>query len=81
MGLSDLPCAPASAHVKALERLGWTKQPKRGKGSHIIMTKPKHPATLSIPCHGDVKRGTLAALLRAAGISVDEYLSAYKGKR
>ena len=32
--------------VRAFERLGW--QIARQRGSHIILVKPGHPATLSV---------------------------------
>lgn len=60
--------------VRAFERLGW--QVERQKGSHIILTKPGHAATLSIPDHLQVARGTLRALIAKAGLTVDEFLAA-----
>ena len=41
---------------------------------HIIMTKPGHIATLSIPDHTYVARGTLRSLIARAGISLEEFL-------
>jgi ABC-type uncharacterized transport system fused permease/ATPase subunit len=38
------------------------------------MTKPGHLATLSIPDHPYVARGTLRGLLIKAGISLEEFL-------
>lgn len=43
--------------VRALERLGW--EATRWHGSHIILTRPGHLATLSVPNHSQVARGTL----------------------
>ena len=60
--------------VRALERLGW--QVARQRGSHIILKKPGHIATLSVPAHPEVARGTLRSLLARAGVSVDEFLEA-----
>ncbi|MGH6630905.1 MAG: type II toxin-antitoxin system HicA family toxin [Burkholderiales bacterium] len=60
--------------VKALEKLGWTVV--RQRGSHIILTKPGHIATLSVPDHDQVARGTLRSLLSKAGIPVEEFLEA-----
>lgn len=78
MGQSDLPLAKGIDHVRAFARLGWIKQPKRGKGSHIIMTKPGHRATLSIPNHDPVKRGTLAKLIQAADETIESYCAAFR---
>jgi len=46
--------------------------------SHIIMTRPGEIATLSVPDHREVARGTLRSLLRAAGVSVREFVEATK---
>ncbi len=62
--------------VKAFERLGWTVV--RQRGSHIIMTKKGHIATLSVPRHPEVARGTLRSLISKAGLSVGEFLAARK---
>ena len=58
--------------IKAFEKLGW--EVARQRGSHIIMTKPGHIATLSIPNHAYVARGTLRSLIARAGISLEEFL-------
>ncbi|MDH5346740.1 MAG: type II toxin-antitoxin system HicA family toxin [Nitrospira sp.] len=46
----------------------------RQKGSHIIMTKPGHIATLSIPNHQEVARGTLRSLIAKAGLTIEQFL-------
>jgi predicted RNA binding protein YcfA (HicA-like mRNA interferase family) len=80
MGSSRLPVAPGARHVKALEKLGWVR--RRTTGSHEIMTKPGERATLSVPCHAgrDLRRGTLSAILKSAGVTEDDYLAAFSGK-
>ena len=60
--------------VRALERLGW--EVARRRGSHIILTKPGHIASLSVPNHPQVARGTLRALLSRAGVTVEEFSNA-----
>ena len=55
------------------ERLGW--RVARQRGSHIIMTRDNHRATLSVPNHDPVAKGTLRGLIRAVGLSVEEFLS------
>jgi predicted RNA binding protein YcfA (HicA-like mRNA interferase family) len=62
--------------VKAFEKLGWAVV--RQRGSHIIMTKKGHIATLSVPDHPNVARGTLRSLIAKAGISVAEFLDTSK---
>jgi len=63
--------------VRAFEKLGW--EVARHRGSHIILTKAGHIASLSIPNHSQVARGTLRALIDKAGLTVQEFLEAVKG--
>ena len=58
--------------VRAFGRLGWGIAGQRG--SHIILTKQGHIATLSVPNHPQVGRGTLRSLIARAGITVEEFL-------
>jgi predicted RNA binding protein YcfA (HicA-like mRNA interferase family) len=69
--MSALPAISGRKAVRAFERLGW--QVARQRGSHIIMVKEGEIATLSIPDHKEVAKGTLRSLIRAAGIAVDEF--------
>lgn len=62
--------------VKTLRKFGWVVA--RQRGSHIILTKSGHIATLSVPNHPEVARGTLRSLIAKAGITVDEFLQALK---
>ena len=60
--------------VSTFVRLGW--QVARQRGSHIILIKEGHQATLSVPDHAEVARGTLRGLIRAAGLTPQEFLAA-----
>jgi predicted RNA binding protein YcfA (HicA-like mRNA interferase family) len=60
--------------VQAFEKLGW--HVARQRGSHIILTKSGHIATLSIPNHTTVARGTLRSLIARAEITIEEFLRA-----
>ena len=70
--MPPVPVLPYSDVIKMFQRLGW--QIARQKGSHIIMTKPGHMATLSIPNHQEVARGTLRSLIAKAGLTVEQFL-------
>jgi predicted RNA binding protein YcfA (HicA-like mRNA interferase family) len=59
--------------VKAFAKAGW--QTMGQVGSHLVMTKPGERANLSIPQHKELSVGTLRALIRAAGLSVDEFIA------
>jgi len=81
MGLSDLPLASAEKHAACFERLGWTRDLKRrGRGVHILLTKPGVRATLSIPIQREVKRTIIAGLIRAAGITQEQYIAEFHKK-
>ncbi|MDP8205728.1 MAG: type II toxin-antitoxin system HicA family toxin [Candidatus Electryonea clarkiae] len=74
--MSNLPILSGRQVVKIFGSFGW--EVARQRGSHIVMTKEKHIATLSIPNHKEVAKGTLRSLIRAAGLTVDEFLDAVK---
>jgi len=63
--------------VKTFKKLGW--EVARQRGSHIILTKSGHIATLSVPNHLEVARGTLRSLVARAGLTMDEFIGALKG--
>lgn len=44
----------------------------------MILTKPGHIASLSIPAHRELAPGTLRKLLRAAGVTEEEFQAAVK---
>ena len=48
------------------------------KGSHVVMVNQSSIATLSIPDHKEVAKGTLRSLIRAAGLTVDEFMELVK---
>ena len=59
--------------VKAFQKAGW--QPIGQVGSHLVMVKPGVRANLSIPQHRELSVGTLRALIRAANMTVDEFVA------
>ncbi len=69
-----LPSLSTREVVRAFETAGFRVVPRRGKGSHIAMARQDYPAILVIPAHGDVPRGTLRALIRQSGMTVEQFL-------
>ncbi len=69
-----VPVLSGREAVRAFEQLGW--QVIRQAGSHVILVKENHPATLSVPDHKEVAKGTLRSLIRSAGLTVDEFVAA-----
>ena len=70
--MPQLPVVSGRDAVRALAKDGW--QMARQKGSHMILVKEGHIATLSVPDHREVAKGTLRSLIRSSGLSVDEFL-------
>lgn len=74
--MATVPILKPMEVVKTFEKFGW--EVVRQRGSHIILTKEGHPATLSVPNHSEVARGTLRSLIAKAGITVEEFLEALR---
>ena len=70
---SKLPAVNGKKVIAALEKDGWYV--KRVRGSHHVLRHPEIPDAIPVPVHGNrpLKRGTLANILRAAGLSRDEF--------
>ncbi len=69
--MPHLPVLSGRRIVRAFEKLGW--EVARQRGSHIILVKDGSIATLSVPDHREVARGTLRSLIRDAGLTVEEF--------
>lgn len=72
--MPKLPSVGWRKVVKAFKAFGW--QVARQESSHIIMVLEGHWATLAVPEHNPVAKGTLRSLIRAAGLTVDEFVNA-----
>lgn len=70
--MSKLPVISGRECVKALEKVGFYF--KRQEGSHIILRRDTPFAQTVVPDHKELDRGTLRAIIRQAGISVDEFV-------
>jgi predicted RNA binding protein YcfA (HicA-like mRNA interferase family) len=71
--MARLPVLSGAQVVRAFERAGWRVD--RQRGSHVVLLKTGHIASLSVPQHREVAPGTLRALIRASGMSVGEFLA------
>ena len=70
--MPKLPRISGPEIVKALQQLGF--EIARQRGSHIIMRRGASGCV--VPNHREVKVGTLAGVLRQAGVSPEEFISA-----
>ncbi|MBI3010900.1 MAG: type II toxin-antitoxin system HicA family toxin [Candidatus Omnitrophica bacterium] len=71
--MSELPQVPGARLVRTLQKAGFVV--KRQQGSHVIL---RHSTDFSrrtvVPVHGStpVKPGTLRAILKGVGLTVEE---------
>jgi predicted RNA binding protein YcfA (HicA-like mRNA interferase family) len=72
--MPKLPSVTGKEAIAAFEKADFVVD--RVAGSHHIMRKEDHPFVLSVPVHKNqkIKRGTLRSLIRAADLSVDEFI-------
>jgi predicted RNA binding protein YcfA (HicA-like mRNA interferase family) len=71
--MAQLPAISGAEAIRAFKRAGWRED--RQRGSHVILIKMGHHATLSIPQHRELAPGTLRGLIRASGLSVEEFVA------
>ena len=69
--MSPLPRISGEECVKALKKAGFRF--KRRESSHVILRRDSPFAQIVIPDHRELDRGTLRAIIRQAGLSVNEF--------
>jgi predicted RNA binding protein YcfA (HicA-like mRNA interferase family) len=70
--VTALPRISGRQVVAALIKVGYAKD--RQKGSHIVLRQTVHPhRRLVVPDHKEVAKGTLRAIIKQAGLTVDEF--------
>jgi predicted RNA binding protein YcfA (HicA-like mRNA interferase family) len=68
-----LPTLNGREVVKAFAKNGWHLA--RQRGSHMILVQDGHMATLSVPDHREIAKGTLRSLIRSSGLTVEEFVA------
>lgn len=71
---AKLPSVNSRDVIKVLERAGFRIVPGRGKGSHTFLHRDIPPTGITVPQANPVSRGTLRAIIRQAGLTVDEFV-------
>ncbi len=71
--MSKLPVISGAECVKALEQVGFVVY--RQRGSHIVLVRQTPPAQTTIQNHKELDRGTLRAIIRQTGLTVDEFVA------
>lgn len=70
--MSRLPVVSGREVVRAMEKIGYELD--RQRGSHMVLRQATPPfRRLTVPDHKEIARGTLRAIIRQAGLSVDEF--------
>lgn len=71
--MSKLPRVSGAEAVAALKKAGFAFV--RQHGSHVILRRSNPFAQTTVPDHRELDRGTLRAIVRQAGLTVDEFNS------
>jgi predicted RNA binding protein YcfA (HicA-like mRNA interferase family) len=69
--MSTLPRISGRECVKALAGAGFII--RRQRGSHIVLRRAEPFAQVVIPDHPELDRGTLRAIIRQTGLTVDQF--------
>jgi predicted RNA binding protein YcfA (HicA-like mRNA interferase family) len=72
--MPSLPHLSGADVVGVLERLGFVVV--RQRGSHIVLRRGTSGCV--VPNHREVKLGTLAGVLKQAGVPADEFINAWR---
>jgi len=71
--MPKLPLVSSKEAIRAFEKLGYVVNHQRG--SHIVLRRSEPPHThLSIPERKELARGTLRALIRQSGLTVEGFI-------
>lgn len=69
--MSLLPIISGDEFVKAVRKIGYDWD--HTEGSHMILLHPSR-RRLSVPRHKELGRGLLRALIRDAGLNMDDFI-------
>ncbi|MEH2117480.1 type II toxin-antitoxin system HicA family toxin [Nostoc sp.] len=70
--MSKLPILSGQQCIKALGKAGFYVL--RQRGSHIILRRDEQFAEVVVPNHQELDKGTLRAIIRQVGLSVDGFI-------
>jgi predicted RNA binding protein YcfA (HicA-like mRNA interferase family) len=72
--VSHLPVLSSKELIKALAKLGY--EIDHQTGSHIILRNKHYPfRRLTVPNHKIIAKGTLRAIIRQAGLTLEEFIN------
>jgi len=59
--------------IKALGKIGF--EVYRQRGSHVVLVRKSPHTQTTIPNHKELDRGTLRAIIRQTGLTVEEFVA------
>lgn len=71
--MSSLPVVSGRQCVAALKKAGFYL--KRQHSSHMILRRDDPFAQVVVPDHDELDRGTLRAIIRHAGLTVEQFVA------
>ena len=71
--MSKLPVISGVECIKALEKIGFVVN--RQRGSHITLVRQEPSTQLTVPNHKTIAKGTFRAIIRDAGLTVEEFVN------
>lgn len=75
--MPPLPVVSGKQAVRALTNAGFDFA--RQQGSHAIMKRTSPPRTIvTVPLHKQLKAGTLRSVIRASGLTVEQFIEHLK---
>lgn len=70
--MTKLPVLSGQDCIKVLAKAGFAVHHQ--KGSHIVLRRENPRAMVVVPNHRELDRGTLRAIVRQAGLSLEDFL-------
>lgn len=71
--MPKLPVVSGKDVIKALSKIGY--EVDHQKGSHVVLRHKEYPyRRLTVPMHKEIAKGTLKAIIREAGLTLQEFL-------
>jgi predicted RNA binding protein YcfA (HicA-like mRNA interferase family) len=72
--MPSLPRVSGAQTIRALEKLGFVVA--RQRGSHVVLRRGASGCV--VPNHRELKTGTLAGVLKQAGITTEQFIEALR---
>ena len=72
--MPSLPRVSGAQAIRALEKLSFVVT--RQRGSHVVLRRGTIGCV--VPIHRELKTGTLAGVLKQAGVSVEQFIEALR---